>query len=50
MSMPKWIATTLEQPHAPFHAGTYEDAIEMNFVDWHRITQPREGDFVGAVH
>jgi Ala-tRNA(Pro) deacylase len=33
-----------------FQAGTHEDAIEMNFADWHRITQPREGDFVGAVN
>jgi Ala-tRNA(Pro) deacylase len=33
-----------------FQAGTHEDAIEMEFSDWYRITQPREGNFTMAVH
>jgi Ala-tRNA(Pro) deacylase len=28
-----------------FQAGTHEDAIEMEFEDWYRITQPRVGEF-----
>src|SRR5262249_50626587 len=33
-----------------FQAGTHEDAIEMEFADWYRITQPREGDFTSVIH
>lgn len=33
-----------------FQAGTHEDAIELEFADWYRITQPREGDFTGAIN
>jgi len=28
-----------------FQAGTHQDAIEMQFVDWYRITRPQEGNF-----
>jgi len=33
-----------------FQAGTHEDAIEMDFADWSRMVQPREGDFTGPVN
>jgi Ala-tRNA(Pro) deacylase len=33
-----------------FQAGTHEDAIEMEFTDWFRMVQPREGDFTGAIN
>ena len=33
-----------------FQAGTHEDAIEMEFADWYRIVQPREGDFTGTIN
>ena len=33
-----------------FQAGTHEDAIEMEFSDWYRITEPREGNFTMMVH
>jgi Ala-tRNA(Pro) deacylase len=33
-----------------FQAGTHEDAIEMEFSDWYRITQPREGNFTDIIH
>jgi Ala-tRNA(Pro) deacylase len=33
-----------------FQAGTHEDAIEMEFADWYRITQPRDGDFTGTIN
>jgi Ala-tRNA(Pro) deacylase len=33
-----------------FQAGTHEDAIEMEFSEWYRMTQPREGNFTMAIH
>jgi Ala-tRNA(Pro) deacylase len=33
-----------------FQAGTHEDAIEMDFTDWYRMVQPREGDFTGTIN
>lgn len=41
-----WVDSSLrDQVHMVFNAGTHEDTIQMNFADFARLVEPKEGSF-----